>query len=83
MQFFAIFLALALAAAGAFAQPAKRADGKQGQMQQDERDRGRQQMRDFSRERQGRPDRPRQMTPEERAKLRKDVEEASRELRRK
>ncbi len=81
MKFAAIFFALALAAASAFAQPAKRPDGKQGQMRQDERER--KQARDVYRERQGRPDRPRQMTPEERAKLRKDIEETSRDLRRK
>jgi hypothetical protein len=43
----------------------------------------REQMRDLYRDRKGRPERPRQMTPEERDKLRRDVEETSRKLRRK
>jgi hypothetical protein len=40
-------------------------------------------MRDAYRERQGRPERPRQMSPEERDKLRRDIEETNRQMRRK
>ena len=43
----------------------------------------REDVRDAYRERQGRADRPRQMSPEERDKLRRDIEEANRSLRRK
>jgi len=38
-------------------------------------------VRDAYRDRQARPDRPRQMSPEEREKLRRDIEDANRQLR--
>ena len=51
-------------------------------MKDEDRQRMRDDMREAYRERQGRPDRPRQMSPEERDKLRRDLEEANRQLRR-
>ena len=55
-------------------------------MKDDERQRMRDDIRDAYRERQGRPERPerpRQLSPEEREKLRRDIEEANRQMRRK
>ena len=80
-------LALLLAAEGAYAQR----DGRQGRqraapaMSQDQRQRMREDMREVYRERgfeRARPERPRQMTPEEREKLRRDVQNANKDLRR-
>jgi hypothetical protein len=88
MRLVAILVAFSLFALGmgegAFAQPeAKRAAGKERQMNAEERQRMREDMRDVYRDRQGtRPERPRQMSPEERERLRRDVEDANRTLRR-
>jgi hypothetical protein len=81
-------LALLLAAEGAHAQR----DGREHRqraapaMSQDQRQRMREDMREVYRERGfergARPERPRQMTPEEREKLRRDVQNANKDLRR-
>ena len=86
MKILALLLCLALAAP-ALAQPQWRRDGpRQGEMREEERQRMREQMREVYRdrgERRPREERPRSMSPEERAKLRRDIENANRELRRK
>ena len=51
-------------------------------MSDQSRERMGQDMRDAYRERPGRQDRGPQMTPEEREKLRRDIENANREMRR-
>jgi hypothetical protein len=68
-----LVLLLALAVSGnVLAQPAwKRDGGRERQMRQEDRER-----------RERPPDRGRQMTPEERDKLRRDIENANRDLRR-
>jgi hypothetical protein len=84
VRIIALLVALALAAP-AVAQPAwKRDGGRERAMQQEDRERMRQDMRDAyrERERRERPQGGRQMTPEERDKLRRDIENANRELRR-
>ena len=94
VKILALLLALAVTAGSALAQPAwKRGDGRQRQMKEerqrmsdDMRERMGDDMRDVYRDRRDRPERPergRQMTPEERDKLRRDIENANRELRRK
>jgi hypothetical protein len=50
-------------------------------MKHEDRQRMRDDVRDAYRDRQARPDRPRQMSPEERDKLRRDIDEANRQLR--
>ena len=80
-----LFLALALVFASqeAFAQREGRKHDRR-QMDREERQRMREDLRDFNRERGDRGHRPpqRQMTPQERDKLRRDVEDANRNLRR-
>ena len=73
-----LLLAVVLSAGTALAQPQKKQPDKD-----DERRRTREDMRETYRDRQGRPDRPRQMSPEERDKLRQDIEDANRAMRRK
>jgi hypothetical protein len=89
-------LALALLLAGLFAaEPAlaqrdRGDDRRPATMSKDQRQRMREDMREVYRERGAergmqsfsRPERPRQLTPEERAKLRRDVQDANRDLRR-
>ena len=93
VRIIALLLALAMTAGSALAQPAwKRGDGRQRpmkperqRMSDDMRERMGDDMRDVYRDRRERPQRPdrgRQMTPEERDKLRRDIENANRELRR-
>ena len=84
MKIVALLLAFFLSAVPALGQPARKHDGRgERQMRDDDRQRMRDDVRDAYRERQGRPERPRQMSPEERDKLRRDIEEANRNLRRK
>lgn len=52
-------------------------------MREEDRQRMRQDMRDAYRQRGERPERPRQMTDAEREKLRRDIDETNRQLRRK
>ena len=84
-------LAIVLAAGTAFAQRERGDDRRPGAaMSKDQRQRMREDMREVYRERGAergaqsfsRPERPRQLTPEERAKLRRDVQDANRDLRR-
>ena len=75
----ALLAVLVLSVGTVFAQPAK----KQGHMKDDERRRMREDMREVYRDRSDRPERPRQMSPAERDKLRQDLEETNRALRRK
>ncbi|MFL6574390.1 MAG: hypothetical protein ACJ8G4_21745 [Burkholderiales bacterium] len=84
-------LALALGAGPAFGQSGQRPEGKrapQQQMSQEQRQRMRDDMRDVYRDRgernaeRARPERPRPMTPAEREKLRRDIQDANRDLRR-
>jgi hypothetical protein len=85
VKILALLLAFVFCAASAAAQPqGRRNDGRDYRhMRDDDRQRMREDVRDAYRERQGRPERPRQMSPEERDKLRRDIEEANRNLRRK
>jgi len=82
VRIIALLLVLAMTAGAALAQPASKRDNRQRGMQQEERERMRQDMRDVYRDRRERPERGRQMTPQERDKLRRDIENANRELRR-
>lgn len=85
-----LILALAIAATPAFAQPGERdargvPPGKAQGMSKDERQRMRDDMRDVYRDRGGdraRQDRPRQLSPQEREQLRRDIQDANRNLRR-
>jgi hypothetical protein len=94
MRRFIVILSLLVAAAPAFAQRGERdqkgfGPGKQQGMSKDERQRMREDMREVYRERGDRgfdrsmrPERPRQLSPEEREKLRRDVQNANKDLRR-
>ena len=88
MKICALILALAVAAAPAFAQRGDREQkgppGKQQGMSKDERQRMREDMRDVYRDRnrQERPQQQRQMSPQEREKLRRDIQDANRDLKR-
>jgi hypothetical protein len=84
----ALVLAAVFLAGSAFAQR-ERGEGRQrpGQaMSQDQRQRMREDMREVYRERAmergARPERPRQLSPEERERLRRDVQNANKDLRR-
>ena len=66
-------------AAPALAQPPKKADGRPP-MKQEERQRMREDMNVVNRGQ--KPERPRQMTPQQREQIRKDVREADQHLRR-
>ena len=86
--FLVLVLVVGLDAGSAFAQR-DRPDGKarpgQG-MSKDERQRMREDMRDVYRDRGGdrnaRPERPRQMSPEDREKLRRDIQDANKNIKR-
>jgi Ni/Co efflux regulator RcnB len=78
-------VALALSAAAADAQQARKPDGgRERPMSQEERQRMRDDVRDAYRERQDRPQKARQqqMSPEERDRLRRDIEDANKNLKR-
>lgn len=88
MKVVALVLALVLATGSAFAQR-DRFQGRQRPgpaMSQDQRHQMREDMREVYRERSmergARPERPRQLSPEERERLRRDVQNANRDLRR-
>jgi hypothetical protein len=83
MRFLVLLLSLALSA-GAAAQPSKRDEGKsrQSMSQEDRRQLRDELQRDVYRDRSPRPERPRQMSPEDREKLRRDIQDANRDLRR-
>jgi hypothetical protein len=78
---FAFVMAIA-SAGGAAAQPAKKHEGRERQMSQEERQRMREDMGDAYRNRQERPQKMRQMSPEERQQLRRDIEDANKKLKR-
>lgn len=85
-----LLLAFLVAAAPAMAQrgdrePPRDFGGKNAGMSKDERQRMREDMRDVYRDRNNRarpPERPPQMSPQEREKLRRDIQDANRDLRR-
>jgi hypothetical protein len=80
----ALILLLSVACSPALAQQ-QRPDwkGKNQGTSRDDRDRMRQDMRDAYRDRdRGSQERPRQMSPQEREKLRQDIDEANRRLKR-
>ena len=80
-----VFL-LALTLSGVVSAQGRRSDGHpQGkqQMRQEERQRMREDMNQVYRDRGSRPERPaRPMSPQEREKLRKDVQDANRQMKR-
>ena len=88
----ALLLALVMAAGPAFAQRGERdgrggGPGKNQNMSKDERQRMRDDMREVYRDKGGarnRQDRPpqRQLSPQEREKLRRDIQDANRDLKR-
>jgi hypothetical protein len=80
----ALLLLLALALSGvASAQQGRRHEGKPQQMRHEDRQRMREDMNQVYRDRAQRPERPaRPMSPQEREKLRQDVREAGRQLKR-
>ena len=83
MKVLVFLLALAISGVAA-AQQGRRAEGKQ-QMRHDDRQRMREDMNQVYRDRDRgpRPERPpRQMSPQEREKLRQDVREANKQLKR-
>jgi hypothetical protein len=86
MKLLALLLALAFCAQAAFAQQSRRHEGgrpPQHQMSQEERQRMRQDMREVYRERpreRAVQERPRQMSPAQRERLRRDVDDANRNL---
>ena len=80
MKILAFLAAMLLASGAAFAQPGKKQDRRN--MSQEDRRQMREQMRDAYRDRQTRPERQPQMSPQERDKLRRDIEDANRDLRR-
>ena len=86
MKRFALILVLAVACSPALAQQRPDKAGKNQGTSRDDRERMREDMRDAYRQRQERPDRQqqkwRQMSPEERDKLRRDIEDANRGLKR-
>ena len=79
------FLALTLTGV-AFAQGRRAEGGAHGkqQMRQEDRQRMREDMNQVSRDRSSRPERPpsRPMSPQEREKLRKDVQDANKQMKR-
>jgi hypothetical protein len=84
VKILALFLTLILSCGTAFGQQGRKDPRPQRQMNEEERQRMRDDMHDAYRDRQQqRPERPRQMSPEERAKLRSDIEETNRDLRKK
>jgi hypothetical protein len=84
MKRLAVILSLMLAVTPVFAQRGEAKGGGKAQgMSKDERERLRDDMRNFNRDR-NRQDRPqqRQLTPQEREKLRRDIEGANKDIRR-
>jgi hypothetical protein len=83
MRAWVFLIALALAAAPAFAQREQKGPpGKQQGMSKDERQRMREDMREVNRDR-NRQDRPRQqLSPQDREQLRRDIQDANRDLKR-
>ena len=80
MKTLVFFLALTLT--GVASAQGKRPEGKQ-QMRQEDRQRMREDMNQVGRDRGSRPERPaRPMSPQEREKLRKDVQDANRQMKR-
>ena len=82
MRFVLVFL---LATGVAFAQSGKRQDRPERQdrqMSREDRQRMRDDMRDAYRNRQDRPQKSQQMTDEQRVKLRRDIEDANKDLKR-
>ena len=79
-----LVLVIALTLSGvASAQQGRRHEGKPQQMRQEDRQRMREDMNQVYRERGSRPERPaRPMSPQEREKLRKDVQDANRQMKR-
>ena len=89
MKLVALLLTLTLASAGAFAQQRggdrePRGGGKNQGMSKDQRERMRQDMRNVYQDKgsQARPQQQRQMSPQEREKLRRDIQDANRDLKR-
>jgi hypothetical protein len=90
MKLIAFLLTLTLASAGAFAQQRggdrePRGGGKNQGMSKDQRERLRQDMRGVYQDKGGQnrqQQQQRQMTPQEREKLRRDIQDANRDLRR-
>ena len=89
MKVLTFLLALTLASGSAFAQRSEReprgAGGKNQGMSKDQRERMRQDMRGVYQDKggqKGQQQQQRQMTPQEREKLRRDIQDANRDLRR-
>ncbi len=89
MKGLVLLLAFLVASVPAMAQRGERElrdfGGKHAGMSKDERQRMREDMRDVYRDRNNRarpPERPPQMSPQEREKLRRDIQDANRDLRR-
>jgi len=89
MKVLTFLLALTLASGSAFAQRSEReprgAGGKNQGMSKDQRERMRQDMRSVYQDKggqKGQQQQQRQMTPQEREKLRRDIQDANRDLRR-
>jgi hypothetical protein len=80
-----VFL-IALTLSGAASAQGKRSEGNvhgKQQMRQEDRQRMREDMNQVSRDRNARPERPaRPMSPQEREKLRKDVQDANKQMKR-
>ena len=82
MKTLVFFLALTLSGV-ASAQQGRRHEGKPQQMRQEDRQRMREDMNQVYRDRNSRPERPaRPMSPQEREKLRKDVQDANKQMKR-
>jgi hypothetical protein len=79
-----LVLLIALTSCGfASAQQGRRQDGRPQQMRQEDRQRMREDMNQVYRDRNARPERPaRPMSPQEREKLRKDVQDANKQMKR-
>ena len=74
---------LALTLTGVASAQGRRHDGKQQQMRQEDRQRMREDMNQVYRDRNARPERPaRPMSPQEREKLRQDVQDANKQMKR-
>lgn len=90
MKLLVLFLTLTLASANVFAQQrgdrAPRGGGKNQGMSKDQRERMRQDMRNVYQDKGGgqnrQPQQQRQMSPQEREQLRRDIQDANRNLRR-
>ena len=86
MKLCALLLALTVAAAPAFAQRGERdqrqAPGKNQGMSKDQRQQMREDLRNFNQDRNRQDRQQRQMSPQEREKLRRDIQDANKALRR-